>query len=578
MSNTHLDNVLQHVRQLGAADTGVPSDAELLERFVAGQDEAAFAALMRRHGPMVLAVCRRVLRHEQDAEDACQAAFLVLARQAGSIRKRESVSSFLHGVAYRIAAHLRLDTARRRAREVPAVDMPQPEGADVSWREVRAILDEELARLPLHYRTPVLLCYLEGLTRDEAAGRLGWGLGTLRGRLERGREMLRTRLTRRGLTLSSALLSTLAMQESALAALPSALVADTTRAALLAAGGQSTAGAVSTQVVALSEGAVTAMSTSRLSIVAVILLTLGLAGAGAGLLGPSRPAEQQAARQKPAPRTAEVNEKELDALIKALSSPDVKTRVQAAKKIGALGPRAKRAAPALAEVLAKRDRDPDVDHAVSIALWKVDRAAFTAILKRNKRPDRARFVLVLALTNIRAEAKELAPLVLKIANDPSDPDRYHALLALGSIGADPAKAVPVLVEALEDEAGQYRRMLAAQGLGFMGPKAKAALPALYRALDDPDSQVRVDAATAVWKIEGQTKKVLPVLTEALKEGERSAARQRAVRCLRDMGPKAKEAFAALLAHWKAMSGHAKNDAARALKAIDPKGAAREGVK
>src|SRR5437763_6451073 len=195
MPHGQLDNVLHHLRRLVAAECAAPGpDRALLERIVRGRDEAAFAALVKRHGPMVLGVCRRVLRHEQDAEDACQAAFLVLARKAAAVRKKDSIGSWLHGVAFRAASNLRRAAARRHAREQPAADEPRAGDAEVTWREVRTVLDEELRRLPERFQAPLLLCCLEGRTRDEAAQELGWSLATLRGRPERGRALLRGRL------------------------------------------------------------------------------------------------------------------------------------------------------------------------------------------------------------------------------------------------------------------------------------------------------------------------------------------------------------------------------------------------
>jgi RNA polymerase sigma factor (sigma-70 family) len=159
------------------------TDAELLGRFVAARDEAAFAALMGRHGGMVLGVCRRVLRHEHDAEDACQATFLALARQAGSIRKRASLPSWLHGVAHRLSLRLRADANRRTCHGPDAARPAQADAATAAaWQEAMQALDEELGRLPAHYRAPLVLCYLEGKTQDEAARQLGWTPGAFRGR------------------------------------------------------------------------------------------------------------------------------------------------------------------------------------------------------------------------------------------------------------------------------------------------------------------------------------------------------------------------------------------------------------
>jgi RNA polymerase sigma-70 factor (ECF subfamily) len=176
-----------------AGDT--PPDGALVERFVTSRDETAFAALVRRHGPVVLRVCRRVLRHHHDAEDACQATFLVLARRARGLRRRDSLSGWLYKVAYHLAVkHRAADERRRRSeRTLP----PRADDDLRDWDELRPLLEEELARLPDKYRVPVLLCCLAGRTRDEAAGQLGWTAGTLKMQLERGRQLLRTRLARR---------------------------------------------------------------------------------------------------------------------------------------------------------------------------------------------------------------------------------------------------------------------------------------------------------------------------------------------------------------------------------------------
>ncbi len=206
MSGRQPGDALNHLYRLAAAGRIVAlTDDELLARFVASRDEAAFAALVRRHGAMVFGVCRRYLRSVADAEDAWQATFLALARKAASVRG--SVGGWLHTVAYRASRRLQADVARRARREGALIDVVgEDAAAEASWREVRYALDDELARLPEKYRAPLILCYLEGLTQDEAARRLGWSRGVLRGRVDRGREQLRVRLARRGLSLSAGLL------------------------------------------------------------------------------------------------------------------------------------------------------------------------------------------------------------------------------------------------------------------------------------------------------------------------------------------------------------------------------------
>src|ERR1700680_3616296 len=176
------------------------TDLDLLQRFITQHDEAAFAVLIRRYGRTVFSVCRCVLPCEADAEDAFQATFLVLARKAESIRKGQSLGSWLYGVAYKTALKARANAARRRSHEAqaPSRSASSP-GGDLSWRGVQAGLHEELNRLPEEYRAALVLCFLECLTLDEAARQLGCGKGALRGRLERARQLLQSRLARRGL-------------------------------------------------------------------------------------------------------------------------------------------------------------------------------------------------------------------------------------------------------------------------------------------------------------------------------------------------------------------------------------------
>jgi RNA polymerase sigma factor (sigma-70 family) len=167
----------------------------LLERFTRQQDGAAFAALVRRHGPMVLRVCRRGCANAHDAEDAFQATFWVLVCKAGSIRRPELLANWLCGVAYRTAKKARASALQRRRHERLAACLPRREpSVDAAWQDLRALLDEELHRLPDKYRLPLILCYLEGKTNKEAARHLGWPPGSMSARLARGRQLLRERL------------------------------------------------------------------------------------------------------------------------------------------------------------------------------------------------------------------------------------------------------------------------------------------------------------------------------------------------------------------------------------------------
>ncbi len=268
------------------------SDQVLLEQFVIRRDEAAFAALLDRHGSMVFRVCRRILHDEHLAEDAFQATFLVLARKASSICKQHSVASWLHGVALRVARkanaeaiHLKKPDTRNKAG--PAAD-PQTE---VSWREMQEILDDELEQLPDRYRLPLVLCYLEGRTRDEAAVQLGWTESKLKGLLERGRDRLRSRLIRRGVTLSAAVSASLLAGTASSAMVPPNLAVSTVGAAVrFAAGNTLAACEISATAATLTEGCLTIMLLTRIkTTIAIMLLLLGTLALGYGVLASGLP-------------------------------------------------------------------------------------------------------------------------------------------------------------------------------------------------------------------------------------------------------------------------------------------------
>jgi RNA polymerase sigma factor (sigma-70 family) len=285
MAHGQLGTVLRHLCRLAAGPAAAEvSDAELLANFAGQGDEAAFTALVRRHGPMVLGVCRRVLGDAHDAEDAFQATFLVLVRQARAIRKQQSVGSWLHGVAYRTARHVRVEAARRRAQERQVVSMPASEPlTEIAWRDMRQILDEEVQRLPGKYRAPFVLCYLEGHTNAQAARRLGVPLGSLSKRLARARQLLRQRLGRRGVTLSTGLLFTL-LAEKATAGVPGPLLTATREAATRILRGTAAPGSASAGAAALADGVVRTLLASRFPGLGILMLALGVIAAGAGLV------------------------------------------------------------------------------------------------------------------------------------------------------------------------------------------------------------------------------------------------------------------------------------------------------
>jgi RNA polymerase sigma factor (sigma-70 family) len=272
---TGFTRVLAHLQQSG----GGLSDGQLLARFVAARDEASFATLVRRHGPMVLGVCRRVLHDFHDAEDAFQATFLVLARKAASVVKGESVGCWLHGVAYRTALEARSLSARRRARERPMNALPHPHVQPSEAEEWRPLLDRELSRLPEKFRTALVLCDLEGQSRRDAARQLGVPEGTLSSRLAAGRKLLAKRLTGCGLAPSAGALACALAPGTASAQVPAALVTSTARIAALAAAGQ--LAAAPAPAVVLMKGVMKAMLLKKLRLTVgavMVLAALGMCG------------------------------------------------------------------------------------------------------------------------------------------------------------------------------------------------------------------------------------------------------------------------------------------------------------
>jgi RNA polymerase sigma factor (sigma-70 family) len=285
MTHRQAAPLLRHIHRLATADgTPPPADGDCLARFADSGDGAAFAVLVRRHGPMVFRVCRVVLSDAHAAEDAFQATFLALARRAAAVRRCQSLGSWLYKVAFRVALRARGARAELLRREAGA---PRPPAADplaeVSWREVEGIVFEELGKLSEHYRAPLLLCCLEGMNRDEAAAQLGCAAGTLKMRLERGRKLLRGRLARRGLTLSAGLLAAELSEAAGAVAVPAVVAAATVGAAVALRNGSATAPFASERALALSHEAVGTMAAGRIA-AATLLAVSALAATGLALV------------------------------------------------------------------------------------------------------------------------------------------------------------------------------------------------------------------------------------------------------------------------------------------------------
>ena len=276
MVNQNTHKTLQSIRQfLDDQSMKSATDSELLQRFISNNEEVAFRIIVERHGPMVLGVCRRKLRCSHDAEDAFQATFLVFAKQAGSIRKSDALSTWLFGVASRVSAKLQRQRFRSKKREksIPRIVQPrQTPPEELTWREITTGLDEELQRIPASYRDVLILCYLEGLTRDQAAKRLGVNTGVVKGRLERARKCLAHRLSRRGIRLSAELL---------VVSVSSATLTTTVRAASHITSNQPLANFISPRVLSLTnlilKGMVMKKAKAILAcILGIVILILGV--------------------------------------------------------------------------------------------------------------------------------------------------------------------------------------------------------------------------------------------------------------------------------------------------------------
>jgi RNA polymerase sigma factor (sigma-70 family) len=285
MAINAMSSVMHHLRRAVAQPQADWADGDLLECYAAQRDDAAFEALVRRHGPMVLGVCRRILRNEADAEDAFQATFLVLVRKAGAIRQRGMVSNWLYGVAQNTALKAKAMIQQRRRKEQAAGAMPKAQAAEEVWQQAQAFLDRELGRLAEKYRVPIVLCELEGKTLKEAARHLGWPQGTVATRLAEGRRRLAKQLSRQGLKLSAGALAALLSQSAAPAGVPARLVSATVQAAgLMAAGKVIASGVVSATVTVLTAGVLKAMLLSKLKTVTAGFLVLSMVAFGASFL------------------------------------------------------------------------------------------------------------------------------------------------------------------------------------------------------------------------------------------------------------------------------------------------------
>jgi RNA polymerase sigma factor (sigma-70 family) len=444
MATSQLSGVIQHLRSVLRNGAGL-TDEQLLEDYLSRRDESAFAALVRRHGPMVWGVCRRVLCNHHDAEDAFQATFLVFVRRAASIASRELLVNWLYGVAHQTALKARATAAKRKGRERQVMEMPEPAVTQPDpWRDLQPVLDEELSRLPDKYRGVLVLCDLEGKTRKEVAGQLGCPEGTVASRLARARIMLAKRLTGRGVVFSGGSVVAALSVGSASASAPPALVASTIKAASLLAAGQ-TAGVVSAKVAALTEGMVRAMFLAKLKAVTCALALTVLVGLGGVALVPgsghmpaagAATAPQEVGAAKPVP--------EAQKLVRQLGSPSFAKRQMAEKALANMGARA-----AASVRAGMGDADPEVAKRCSAIwprLWQTEIA----------RPDAERLAGFAhpLWVRFRKVAGDDARSRTLFAEMVSDVNRFRRLEA---VEADPKKAAAAYAADLKQRAEALER-------------------------------------------------------------------------------------------------------------------------
>lgn len=555
MRRPALNTVMQYVRHLaGPPEAATLTDRELIQAFVSRRDEAAFAALVHRHGALVWGVCRRVLATAQDAEDAFQAVFLVLARKAPSVSWRSDVSNWLYDVSVRTACKARVLAARRRVCERKAHSMPVPETANERMADLRSHLDEEMGRLPAKYRQPLVLHYLEGKSYSEIAVQLGLPEGTVSSRLARGREMLRRRLERRDRTPSVVGFPALLTQAFSHTPLPALLAEGTIRGVVLIATGQGAGTYISVTAVSLAHGVLKAMFLAKLKLAAGFFVALTLVGTGAGVGSYVAMAAPGGDANHPGPRVPAADAAQDNPEVTLLREENERLRAELRKLqdvAGAARPRRVlyQGKPADYWLEQLQDRDPEYRELAFKALAgiaEVDHSLFWVILR--SLGDKAPEVRATAVVGFRQIGAVALPFLSQAARDRDKETRILALRGLSSTGL--SEAIPVLIPALKDPDRDIRRE-GAQSLlpyidapavrqalaGVLGDEDAAvrlaatrvlrstwtpgSLPdirdAMVRALRDPDVRVRWEAAHALSRMGLDARPAIPALTAALKD-------------------------------------------------------------
>ena len=495
MPGESLQSVVQHLHRLIDVGPGAASDAVLLDRFANSRDESAFALLVWRYGPLVLAVCRRVLQHEHDSEDVFQATFLTLARKANSINKKDTLASWLYKVAFRIACRVRAksppltnQTAKLAAK--PAADAD----AEIVWRDLRGVLDQEVARLPAAYSQPIILCYLEGKTHEQAAELLGWPKGTVASRLARGRDRLRQRLLRRGWTLSAGVLATVLAEKAAAAAIPGELVRSTVQAATAYVAGAA-AGVLSAKAVLLTEGVLQMMWYSKLKTALVALLAVIVTSAGVGWVMHRAVAGSgtEGTQAEHKPKVEPPSDSKADIAAMRAEIAKLRTELDAAMK----------EIKSLKEGRIVPQEDRPFYQGKSVRFW---------LQQMNDADPQTRAEAVKAIGFLARKKKDLIPVLVEAIKRDGP---YEAKLAAEALAALGEETMPILLDLLRDQDSPAVQAHAAEAIGRMGQKAKPAIPALAAAVKGKNLGLCRASLEALARIGPNAKDAVPAILETL---------------------------------------------------------------
>jgi RNA polymerase sigma factor (sigma-70 family) len=563
MAKGHLNRIVQHLyRAALQPDGGELPDRQLLEAFVTRRDEVAFEMLLQRHGPMVMGVCRRLLRDCHDAEDAFQATFLVLVRKARSISTPALLGNWLYGVAYRTALEAKRASARRKAKERQAGMARIEAGEHQKSLDWRPLLDQELSRLPLKYRCPVVLCDLEGKTHGEAAQLLGCPVGTVGSRLARARARLAKRLSRHGLPVSVGALSMALSQGEATAVVSPPLIAATVKAASWLAAGQAlTASVVSANVALLVKGVMQSMFLTNVKIAVVSLLVLGVAGAGGASLAyqiAGTPAKETAVyvQDPKGPSDPEKLKQEIEQLKKELQQMRDEMQVLKSKLVAS-------------------GQD-------SQELLYQDKPASYWLKQLKDRDPTFRQKAIEAVGGLAEVDRSLIPVLIDCLKDPWISDQ--AARRLGNIGPPAEAAIPALIETVRSERPGIDYRSAIGALYQIDPHGKKSIPLLTPLLRDSDESVRTNVAIGLAsaypkllkKIASENQELIPIYVDCLK---RDHPRSEAMEALAAIGADAKSAVPAFVELSTRGPFNQPNHSERrrlleALEKIDPEAAAK----